>query len=158
MGLVLSLYSQQFHNVSSVHLWSVTSLSSLVLVCLNPSDPTLTVENIGPIMEMVEDWRKVASNILNICIPYAIQERITQHHTTDKEQSRAAGEWWVHTHPSPSWNRLANALYNEGEYKAVDKMTQYLPKGAYMERGYWCYSKVFIGLVASVSLTENSLS
>ena len=49
-------------------------------------------------------------------------------------------------------------LYYKGEDGALEKMTQYLPKGVYMERGYWCYSKVFISLVASVSLTENSLS
>ena len=106
---------------------------------------------------MVEDWRKVAKFIF-INIPDAIQERITKHHNTDKEQSCAAGEWWVHTQLSPSWNDLARALYRSGEDKALEKMTQYLPKGAYMERGYWCYSKVFISLVASVSLTENSLS
>ena len=113
-----------------MHLWSVTSLSSLLLVCLNPSDPTLTVENIGPIMEMVEDWRKVG-------IPDAIQERIIEHHTTDKEQSCAAREWWVHTYPSPSWNSLANTLYYNGEDKVLEKMAQYLPKGAYIERGYY---------------------
>ena len=108
-------------------------------------------------MEMVENWRKVTNSGF-IFIPAAVQERITQHHTTDKEQSRAAGEWWVHTYPSPSWNYLARALYDKGEDGALEKMTQYLPKGVYMERGYWCYSKVFISLVASVSLTENSLS
>ena len=104
-----------------------------MLVCLNPSDPTLTVENIGPIMEMVEDWRKVATSGV-IDIPDAIQERITQHHTTDKEQSCVAGEWWVHTYHSPSWDRLAFALYYNGEDKVLEKMTQYLPKGVYMER------------------------
>ena len=137
---MLSLYSQQFQNVSIVHLWSVTRLSSLLLVCLNPSDPTLTVENIGPLMEMVEDWRKVATSS-SIYIPDAIRERITQHHTTDKEQSCAAGEWWVHTYVSPSWDLLANALYHKGEDGALEKMAQYLPEGAYMERGYWCYSQ-----------------
>ena len=107
---------------------------------LNPSDPTVTVENIGPIMEMVEDWRKVATSFL-IDIPDAILERIIQHHTTDKEQSCAAGEWWVHTHYIPSWDCLTGALYHEGEDQALERMTQYLPKGAYMERGYWCYSQ-----------------
>ena len=137
MELVLSLYSQQFQNVSCVHLQSVTNLSSLVLVCLNPSDPTLTVENIGPIMEMVEDWRKVATSGI-IYIPGAIRKRITKHHTTDKMQSHAAGEWWVHTYPSPSWDNLAIALYYTGQDTALEKMAQYLPKGTYIERGYWC--------------------
>ena len=133
---MLSLYSQQFQNVSIVHLWSVTRLSSLLLVCLNPSDPTLTVENVGPIMEMVEDWREIANSGF-IDIPDAIRERIIQHHTTDKEQSCAAGEWWVHTYPAPSWNNLAIVLYHNGEDRAVKKMAQYLPKGVYMERGYY---------------------
>ena len=79
-------------------------------------------------MEMVEDWRKVG-------IPDAIQERIIEHHTTDKEQSCAAGEWWVHTYPYPSWNSLANTLYYNGEDKVLEKMAQYLPKGAYMGEG-----------------------
>ena len=125
------MYSQQFQNVSSV-----TSLSSLLLVCLNPSDPTLTVENIGPIMEMVEDWWKVANSGF-IYIPDGIQERITQLHTTDKMQSRAAGEWWVHTDYSPSWDNLAVALYRKGQDTALEKMAQYLPKGIYIEGGYW---------------------
>ena len=118
-----------------------------------PLDPTLTLENIGPIMEVVENWRKVATSVF-INIPAAIQERITQHHTTDKEQSCVAGEWWVYTDLYPSWDYLASALYHHGEYRALEKMAQYLPEGAYMERGYWCY--IFISLVASVSLTENS--
>ena len=87
-------------------------------------------------MEMVEDWRKVATSFF-IDIPDAIQEKIIQHHTTDKEQSCAAGEWWVHGVPYTSWYDLASALYHEGEDRALEKMAQYLPKGAYMERGYY---------------------
>ena len=118
----------------------VTSLSSVLLVCLNPSDPTLIVEKIGPIMEMVGDWRKLA-NGYHVFIPYAIQKRITHLHTTDKEQSCAAGEWWVCTYPFPSWNNLAHALYCSEQDRALEKMGEYLPKGAYMERGYCCYSQ-----------------
>ena len=81
-------------------------------------------------MEMVEDWRKVD-------IPDAIQERIIEHHTTEKEQSCAAGEWWVHTGPYTSWYGLAITLYRKGEDQALEKMAQYLPKGPYIERGYY---------------------
>ena len=80
-------------------------------------------------MEMVEDWRKVD-------IPVAIQERIIEHHT-EKEQSCAAGEWWVHTGPYTSWYGLAITLYRKGEDRALEKMAQYLPKGTYIERGYY---------------------
>ena len=109
-------------------------------------DPTLTAANIRPIMEEVGNWRQLASAFY---IPDAIKERITKHHATDKMRSRAAGEWWVHTHPSPSWDSLANALYLNGEDKAVDKMTQYLPKGAYTER--ILYTVVLIVSVSSAT-------
>ena len=142
-----------------------TSLSSLLFVCLNPSDPTLTVENIGPVMEMVEDWRQLAKDY-RIFIPDAIQERITQHYTTGKEQSCAAGEWWVNLHPFPSWNRLAIALYYKGEDRALEKMAHY-PKGVYMKRVLVLFTVVLIIYISissaasvclSVCLSEDSLS
>ena len=86
-------------------------------------------------MEAVRDWRQLATDVWNgLHVPAAIQERITRRHTTNKTQSYAAGEWWIQTYPSPSWDRLATALYHSGENKALDKMAQYLPKGVYMER------------------------
>ena len=111
-------------------------------------DPTLTAANIKPIMEAVGDWRQLD---VSLSIPDAIVERITRHHATDKMQSRAAGEWWVHTvpYPSPSWDNLAIGLYHNGEDKAVDKMTQYLPKGVYMER--ILYTVVLIVSVSSAT-------
>ena len=86
-------------------------------------------------MEAVGDWRQLATYPL-FRIPDAIRERITKHHATEKEQSLAAGEWWVNTYHSPSWDHLATALYHNGEHRALEKMAQYLPKGAYM-RGYY---------------------
>ena len=84
-------------------------------------------------MEAVGDWRQLASGLL---IPDGIQERITKLHATEKKQSLAAGEWWVNTRPYPSWDHLAMALYHYGEHTALEKMAQYLLKGAYM-RGYY---------------------
>ena len=108
----------------------------------------MTVQNIAPIMEAVGDWRKLASDP-HYCIPGAIQERITQHHATNKDQSCAAGEWWVYTHLFPSWDHLANALYRSGENKALEKMAQYLPKGVYKEG--ILYTVVFIVSVSSAT-------
>ena len=84
-------------------------------------------------MEEVGNWRQLA-NTPDFSIPDAIVERITKHHATNKMQSCAAGEWWVHTHYSPSWDNLAIRLYHKGEDRALERMTQYLPKGVYMER------------------------
>ena len=112
-------------------------------------DPTLTAANITPIMEAVGNWRQLASHPC-IGIPHAIVERITKHHATDKMQSCAAGEWWVHTYPSPSWESLASALYHYGAQEgALGRMTQYLPKGVYMER--ILYTVVLIVSVSSAT-------
>ena len=111
-------------------------------------DPTLTAANITLIMEEVGDWRQLAG-LLGLDIPRAIQERITKQHATNKMQSRAAGEWWVHTYPSASWYRLAYALYRNGDDRALEKMTQYLSKGVYMER--ILYTVVLIVSVSSAT-------
>ena len=118
------------------------------LVSLPSIDPTLTAANIIPVMEAVGNWRQLATHI-EFDIPDAIQERITKHHATDKMRSRAAGEWWVHTQLYPSWDYLANALYSKGEDGALEKMTQYLPKGVYMER--ILYTVVLIVSVSSAT-------
>ena len=109
-------------------------------------DPTLNAANIKPIMEAVGDWRQLD---VSLSIPDAIVERITKQHTTNKTQSCAAGEWWVHTYPYPSWDNLADALYHSGEDKALDKVAQYLPKGVYMER--ILYTVVLIVSVSSAT-------
>ena len=98
-------------------------------------------------MEAVGDWRQLAGS-LQFHIPAAIQERITKHHATEK-QSLAAGEWWVNTDPAPSWDDLATALYHTGEDTALEKMAQYLPKGAYMKR--ILYTVVLIVSVSSAT-------
>ena len=109
-------------------------------------DPTLTAANITPIMEAVGNWRQLA---VYLSMPDTIQERITKQHATNRMWSRAAGEWWVHSYPYPSWDRLASALYHKGEDGALEKMTQYLPKGAYMER--ILYTVVLIVSVSSAT-------
>ena len=99
-------------------------------------------------MEAVGDWRQLARSFF-FNIPAAIRERITKLHATEKKQSLAAGEWWVNTDPAPSWDLLANVLYHEGEERALEKMAQYLPKGAYMER--ILYTVVLIVSVSSAT-------
>ena len=101
-------------------------------------------------MEAVGDWREFATSIFfGLGVPAAIQERITRRHTTNKTQSYAAGEWWIQTGPSPSWDGLATALYHKGEDTALEKMAQYLPKGAYMER--ILYTVVLVVSVSSAT-------
>ena len=84
------------------------------------------------VMKDTSGWRSVTrSGYVNV--PHPVVRRIEDQYTTEREQSCATWEWWVNTHPSPSWNDLALALYRAGEYGAVEKVSQYLPKGTHME-------------------------
>ena len=66
-------------------------------------------------------------------VPDRIVQRIAQGYTTERQRSCATGEWWVNTDSAPSWEELALKLYYEGEDRAVEKVSQYLPKGTHME-------------------------
>ena len=83
------------------------------------------------VMKEVSDWRRVWSWYVGV--PLLVIPRIEDQYTTERERSYAAWEWYVNTHPSASWNHLALALYHAGEYGAVEKVAQYLPKGTHME-------------------------
>ena len=65
-------------------------------------------------------------------VPHPVERKIEDQYTTETEQSCTAGEWWVNTHPLASWEELALALYHEGEDRALEKVSQYLPKGTHM--------------------------
>ena len=84
------------------------------------------------VMKEVRDWRSVARSI-NVNIPHPVVQRIEDQYTTETEQSCATWEWWVNTDLYASWDNLALALYHAGEYGAVEKVSQYLPKGTHME-------------------------
>ena len=113
----------------SIHLLFITGWSSLLLVSSH-TDTTLTPDSIVPVMKEVRDWRWLAAMLL---VPDPIVQRIAQGYTTERQRICATGEWWVNTYPSPSWDRLALALYCAGEYGPVEKVSQYLPKGTHME-------------------------
>ena len=84
------------------------------------------------VMKEVSDWRRVARSG-HVGVPSPVVRRIEDQYTTETEQSCATWEWWVNTDPSASWMDLALALYHEGEDRALEKVSQYLPKGTHME-------------------------
>ena len=84
------------------------------------------------VMKEVSDWRRVARSVY-VDVPSPVVQRIKDQYTTERENSCATWEWWVNTDPSASWDSLARALYHAGEYEALEKVAQYLPKGTHME-------------------------
>ena len=108
----------------------ITGWSSLLLV--SSADTTLTLDRIVAAMKEVSDWRSVVGGSMYVNVPHLVQ-RIEDQYTTEREQSCAAGVWWANTHPSASWPQLAQGLYYAGEDRAMEKVSQYLPKGTHME-------------------------
>ena len=84
------------------------------------------------VVKEVRDWRRVVG-YPSVDVPHPVERRIKDQYTTETEPSCAAGEWWANTHPYASWGQLARALYHWGEYGALEKVAQYLPKGTHME-------------------------
>ena len=116
------------HNIVYLLFSSLSSPSA----CVSPLDPTLTVENVAEVMGEVGDWERVAQSHLltsGLQIPDSKLQEIKQQSSSEKEKSRAVGGYWVNTHPKPSWEKLAEVLYKEGEERALAKTKRYLPNG-----------------------------
>ena len=116
------------HNIVYLLFSSLSSLSA----CVSPSDPTLTVENVTEVMGEVGDWERVARRVLathGLQIPDSKLQEIKQQSSSEKEKSRAVGGYWVNTHPHPSWEKLAQVLYDQGEERAAVMAKPYLPNG-----------------------------
>ena len=116
------------HNIVYLLFSSLSSPSA----CVSPSDPTLTVENVMEVMGEVGDWEGVARRNLRplrrgLTIPDSKLQEIKQQSSSKKEKSRAVGEYWVSTAPDPSWEKLAQVLYEEREKRALAKTKRYLP-------------------------------
>ena len=94
--------------------------------CVCPSDPTLTVENVREVMAKVGNW-EVVGHWLGF--PYSKRQEIRQQSSTEREKSLALGGYWVNTVPDASWEKLARALYHNGEETALTVTKQYLQQG-----------------------------
>ena len=62
-------------------------------------------------------------------VPRSKRQEISQQSSTEREKSLALGDYWVNTDPHASWEKLAWALYQWGEERALAVMKQYLQQG-----------------------------
>ena len=114
-------------------------LTVLPSACVSPSDPTLTVEKVMEVMGEVGDWYLVG---IELGVPTLKIVEIKQQSSTEREKSRAVGEYWVQYVPHASWEGLASTLYRWREERAAVMAKQYLPKGMCIslppQRVLWC--------------------
>ena len=90
------------------------------------SDPSLTVEQVKPIMMQMTDWAEPGDYII---IPHARAVIIRQQHESEDEQRAQASIYYVHVNPFSSWHDLAGILYRSSQPKAVvDAFRALLPK------------------------------
>ena len=82
------------------------------------------MENVREVMaEVVGNWQWVG---IGLGVPLLKVLEISQQSSTVRERSLALGDYWVNTAPDASWERLARALYHNGEHRALAVTKQYL--------------------------------
>ena len=89
--------------------------------CVSPTDPTPTLDSVAAVMEVIKDLEEVR---LLLGVPEHLVD-----HLSEREKKRAVGNYYLHTHPDASWEQLTRKLYCAGQYNAVEKAKQHLPKG-----------------------------
>ena len=88
-----------------------------MLSTLFPPDPTLTVENVGQVMEKVEP--KVKMQV------WKSLEVIQEKYSTDSEKETTYVDIYVNCHPYSSWEEVAKELYQHQQVAAVDEVRSY---------------------------------
>ena len=73
------------------------------------------MENVREVMAEVGNWKWLG---IALNVPFSKRAK--------REKSLALGDYWVNTDPDASWERLARALYQKGEQRALAVTKQYL--------------------------------
>ena len=93
---------------------------------LSISDPSLTVNNVAEVMELMNDWNS-RYYIIKTIVPASRLREIQERCSTKREIANECAFYYVHCHPQPSWTLLATSLYTKGEFAAVEKLKPFLP-------------------------------
>ena len=81
------------------------------------------------------DWKRGLDGE-KIDIPWSKCKEIEKRHKDNPTEGRkAVYEWYLDTHPSPSWEHIAEGLFQAREHYVVQKVARQL-KGIIV----WCYS------------------
>ena len=89
-----------------------------------PPDPTLTSENLMTVLEEVHDWHMLG---FRLDIPDSKLREIREHYPPDNQCKVSMVTHWLHTHPAPSWKRVAGALQDMGKDSLAEMVaTKYI--------------------------------
>ena len=92
---------------------------------ISHSDPSLISHNVRQVMEVVkqERWRVVGEEL---SVPDSILDKINAKSSSDDEKMSAVINYVVTIIPEITWERIAAALYEKHEEKAVERVKPYL--------------------------------
>ena len=103
---------------------------------------SLTSHNLSTVLDSMKDGLWVTfSDCVNI--PKSEVERIGSKYSSDKERKQAAIDYLISSHPTPSWQLVANVLYQIGikiwddsPHRALAHLQQLFPTGTCCSFGY----------------------
>ena len=112
-----------------VHTLKVNGL--LLWYCVFFLEPSLSLTNLTTLLENVnigysEQWWSIGS-WLNI--PSSKLDAIDRQHSSPDQCSRACWDLYVSEHPSPSWKRVAYALYRWDHLEELEVVQKKYLKG-----------------------------
>ena len=93
-----------------------------------PPEPTLTVENVAGVMEMMKVEERMEVSSWEDIVPYSQLEEIYQKYSTEEQRIHACADIYVNCHPHSSWTHLHQGLYRENEMTAAKKAKTFIPQ------------------------------
>ena len=94
-------------------------------------EPSLSLTNLTTLLENVnvefsERWWYIGG-LLNI--PQSKRNALEDQHSSPDQRSRACWDLYVSDHPSPSWKRVAYALYTQDRLEELEVVQKKYLKG-----------------------------
>ena len=90
------------------------------------ADHTLTTDNLMEVVKGVEHhWNDLGDRL---GVPWSKRNEFSSLYS-DQHRMQALADHYTTHHPTPSWNKVAEALQREGLYKQADEVTTKYVKG-----------------------------
>ena len=108
--------------------WMLLKSVWILIAMLFISDPTLMIDSVAEVMELVNKWDSLDSIYYNKkVVPHSQLTEIQRRCSTEKEIANECASYYIHCYLWPSWTHLTRHLYRKGEFAAVEKLRPFLP-------------------------------
>ena len=100
------------------------------VACLSfPIESSLTATNICSVLADVKDWWGIWGLPYYLQIPSSKVKEMERLYPDISQRQSALIQFWLNTHPAPSWELVCSALYLEGEYEVLENIQSKYFKG-----------------------------